>query len=100
MMMLGERVSAEKAAQWGMIAEMVEDDALEARVDAIAACLAKGPTRAYRWIRANLRAALEMSLTEALALERRTQREAGRTEDFGEGVAAFREKRPPRFQGK
>lgn len=100
MMMLAERVPAEKALDWGLIYEVVDDGELPARADAIAAKLAAGPTRSYELIRRGVRAALELPLSDVLAMERRTQFEAGTTLDFREGVAAFREKRPPLFQGK
>lgn len=100
MMLLGERVSAEQAAAWGLIYEMVEDDALEARVEAIVDRFAKGPTTAYRLVREAVRGGLTGSLTQSLAMERDSQREAGNTHDFGEGVAAFREKRKPGFTGR
>ena len=67
---------------------------------AIARKLADGPTIAYQLMRHGIADALEMSLTQTLAMERRNQRVAGNTADHHEGVAAFLEKRPPRFQGK
>jgi 2-(1,2-epoxy-1,2-dihydrophenyl)acetyl-CoA isomerase len=100
MMMLGERIPAETAAEWGMIYKAVDDAELMATVGAIAAKMAKGPTRAYTLIRQGLRDSLDKTLTEALMVERRNQMAAGRTADFGEGVMAFLQKRPAAFSGK
>ena len=100
MMMLGERIPAQTAADWGMIYQVVDDADLLDTVNAIAARLAKGPTRALALIRHGLRHSLDMTLTEALMVERRNQLTAGRSADFGEGVMAFLQKRPAVFTGK
>lgn len=100
MMMLGERIPAEQAFDWGMVSEVVDDVELMARTRAIAAKLAQGPTKALALIRTGIRDCLDRSLTEALMVERRNQLEAGRSADFAEGVAAFLQKRPARFSGK
>ncbi len=100
MMMLGERVPAETALDWGMVYKVVDDAELMAEARAIAAKLAAGPTRSYALIRAGIRDSLDMTLTEALMVERRNQMQAGRSADFAEGVTAFLQKRPTAFTGK
>ena len=100
MMMLGERISAETAVEWGMIYKAVDDAELASTVAAIAAKMARGPTRAYTLIRQGLRDSLDKTLPEALMVERRNQLTAGRTADFGEGVMAFLQKRPAAFSGR
>lgn len=100
MMMLGERVPAEQAEQWGLIYRVVDDDALERESQALATKLANGPTRAYALLRQALRASLECSLTEALRIERFNQLQAGRTADCIEGVTAFQARRTPVFKGR
>jgi 2-(1,2-epoxy-1,2-dihydrophenyl)acetyl-CoA isomerase len=100
MMMLGERISAQKAAEWGMISRVVEDEFLAEEALTLAANLARGPTRALGLIRRLARDAEQSSLTDALAAERIAQREAGETEDFKQAVFAFLQKRQPTFEGR
>lgn len=100
MCLLAEPVPAEQAAAWGLIWEVVDDAALNDRAAELAARLAGGPTVAYRLTRRALRQAAGNGLEAQLALEARLQGEAGATRDFMEGVAAFLENRPPRFEGR
>jgi 2-(1,2-epoxy-1,2-dihydrophenyl)acetyl-CoA isomerase len=99
MMMLGERIPAEQALDWGMIYQVVDDAELMATARAIAVRLAAGPTVAYGLMRQAITDGLASTLTESLARERRDQFTAGRTADHAEGVAAFLEKRKPVFRG-
>ena len=98
--LFADKVSARQAADWGMIWEAVADEGFEAQWRARAAHLAKGPTAAYARVKQALRASLSNDIEAQLALEARLQGECGRTGDFREGVDAFLEKRPARFQGR
>lgn len=100
MMMLGERIPAEKAADWGLISRVVEDEELESEAVALATRLAQGPTMAYGLLRRLARDAEQLKLSDALVAERIAQREAGRTDDFRAAVMAFLQKQPPRFDGR
>jgi 2-(1,2-epoxy-1,2-dihydrophenyl)acetyl-CoA isomerase len=100
MMMLGERIPAEKAADWGLISRVVEDDDLAAEAAALATRLAEGPTVAHGLLRRLARNAEQLNLTDALIAERIAQREAGRTEDFRKAVFAFLQKQKPEFEGR
>lgn len=99
MMMLGEKVPAEVARDWGMIYEVAEDDALMDRARQIASSLAAGPTVALGHIRTLINASSGNSYADQLDLERAMQKAAGRTEDFVEGVSAFAQKRKAEFKG-
>ena len=100
MMMLGERIPAEKALEWGLISRVVEDEHLASEATALATRLAQGPTVALGLIRKLAREAERLALSEALAAERVAQREAGETQDFRGAVMAFLQKQPARFEGK
>jgi 2-(1,2-epoxy-1,2-dihydrophenyl)acetyl-CoA isomerase len=100
MMMLGERVPAEQALEWGLISRVVEDEALESEAAALATRLAQGPTVALGLIRKLARDAGDIPLSQALAAERVAQRSAGETQDFKGAVLAFLQKRQARFDGR
>jgi len=95
----GEALPAEQAAAWGLIWKCVADDALMTEARALAQRLAQGPTKGLGLIKRALNRSAHNDLDTQLDLERDSQREAGRSEDYREGVAAFLEKRPPRFRG-
>jgi len=100
MMLLGERISAEQAASWGLIWKCVPDEELRTETDTLAAKLATGPTAAYGFIKQLARAADKSSLPEQMQLESELQARVRTTEDAGEARRAFADKRPPVFKGK
>jgi 2-(1,2-epoxy-1,2-dihydrophenyl)acetyl-CoA isomerase len=100
MAMLGERVPADQALDWGLINRVLPDDDLEGAGDALLQLLAKGPTTSYAGSKRLLNRRMYAGLAEQLEAEAEQQREQGTTQDFVEGVLAFVEKRPPNFTGK
>ena len=95
-----EPLPAEKAAEWGLIWKAVEGETLDAEVDALAAKFAAAPTLGLARIKKMIRQSWGHSLDEELDLQRDAMRELGQSQDYREGVAAFMEKRSPKFTGK
>ena len=100
MCLLADKITAETAQEWGLIWEVVDDEALDTRARELAERLAKGPTKAYRLMKEALRDSQTNDLASQLELEARLQKEAGNSRDFREGVMAFLEKRPAVYEGR
>lgn len=98
--LLAEKLPAERAESWGMIWRCVDDDALMDEARQLARHLATQPTRGLGRIKQLLNGATARPIDEELNLERDAMRELGRSADYAEGVAAFMEKRPPKFTGE
>jgi 2-(1,2-epoxy-1,2-dihydrophenyl)acetyl-CoA isomerase len=100
MALLGEKMSADEARALGLVTRVVDDEAVVEEAMGIARRLAAGPTVAIGLIRKQVTAALTATLAETLGIERANQSAAGRTADFREAVAAFAQKRAPKFEGR
>ena len=98
--MLGERLPAEKAEQWGLIWRCVPDDALMMEAMAMAEHFAAAPTKGLAYTKKAMLASSTNTLEQQLALEASMMRELGYSHDYREGVAAFIEKRQPQFKGE
>ncbi len=97
--LMGERLPAEKALEWGLVNRVCDDAALGEETMKLAGELADGPTVALSLIRRLYWDSADNSFEDQLNLEFESQRIAGATEDFREGVAAFLEKRAAKFRG-
>ncbi|WP_238365394.1 enoyl-CoA hydratase-related protein [Mesobacterium pallidum] len=98
--LFADKISARQADAWGMIWEAVPDDGFEVHWKARAKHLAAGPTAAYAHIKTALRASFRNDFETQIAMEAKLQGQAGQSRDFKEGVLAFLEKRPARFEGR
>lgn len=100
MMLLGDKIPAEQAEQWGLIWKCVPDEVLLSECENFASKMAKGPTRAYSMIKQLIRASDQNSLPSQMQMESEFQAIAKTTEDVAEARKAFAEKRPPVFKGR
>ena len=98
--LFADKITARQADDWGMIWEAVPDAAFDDHWKSRAAHLAKGPTAAYQRVKQSIRASFDNDLEAQLALEAKLQGQCGQTRDFKEGVVAFLEKRPAKYEGR
>ena len=99
LMLTGCPISAEQAANWGLIWQVFDDQDLAMEAKKLTRYFVTAPTASIAMTKKAIHAALTNNLDQQLDLERDLQREAGRSGDYAEGVAAFLEKRAPQFKG-
>jgi 2-(1,2-epoxy-1,2-dihydrophenyl)acetyl-CoA isomerase len=100
MALLGERVPAARALEWGLVNRVVSDETVQAEAAALADRLAQGPTLAYAGAKRQLNAWLFERMAAQLELEAEIQQQLAASRDFSEGVTAFAQKRDPEFEGR
>ena len=100
LLLLGRRLTGAEAAEWGLVHRAVPETDLDATAEELVSRLASGPTVAIGLTKRALHRALEGSLSEALEAEANALELSSRSPDFKEGLAAFRESRPPDFTGR
>jgi 2-(1,2-epoxy-1,2-dihydrophenyl)acetyl-CoA isomerase len=100
MMLLGERIPAAKALEWGIVNRLVPDEQVMPAALDLAKALGAGPTKSLAMIRRMAWSAADSSFEDAMTTERNNQRVAGQTADHREGVVAFLSKRPAKFTGQ
>ncbi|MBU2993450.1 enoyl-CoA hydratase-related protein [Octadecabacter sp. 1_MG-2023] len=98
--LFGDKITGRQAADWGMIYESVPLAEFDTHVAKRALHLAAGPTAAYARVKSAIRGSFENTLDEQLAVEAKLQGECGKTRDFQEGVLAFMQKRPAKYEGR
>jgi 2-(1,2-epoxy-1,2-dihydrophenyl)acetyl-CoA isomerase len=96
----GGTLSAAQAEEWGLIWSAIEDDDFDAEVERLTAQLAQAPTQGLAAAKQAIRGAWNATLEQQLAVESQLQRQCGLTEDYREGVNAFKARRSPRFLGR
>ncbi len=100
MLLLGREVSGEEAAAWGMVHAVVDDDQLESTAEALVAQLAESATIALGLTKWLIHRSFDVDVADALQNEAFALELSSRSKDFKEGMAAFSEKRPPRYEGR
>jgi len=98
--LFADKISAQQAADWGMIYECIPEADFEERWVSRATQLANGPTAAYAYLKEAMKASAHNSFEQQLIVEAKLQGKCGKTRDFQEGVVAFLEKRPAVYEGR